>query len=175
MFQPMGVCISDSNVYQLLPLAEEYQIMEVKKWCEEYLLTKNGSMELLIIAQRYNLLLLLQKCIAFARTKTFSELQKDPYYSSLEPHNLIAILELRVQDLESNIETTKRVMSERDSRLYGCISELVSGYGNFCTECKSRKVNDNCFSCLKMYKEKVKSKCEEARHMRNHNLPHFAV
>ena len=149
--------------------------MEVKKRCEEYLLTKNGSMELLIIAQRYNLGLLLQKCIEFARTKTFSELQKDQHYDSLEPHNLIAILQLRVQDLETNVEQTKKVMSERDVRLYGCISELVSGYGNFCSECKSRKVNENCFQCLKMYKEKVKMKCEEARSMRNHNLPHFAV
>jgi hypothetical protein len=39
---------SDSNVNQLLPLVEEYQIMAVKKKCEEFLLTKSGSMELLI-------------------------------------------------------------------------------------------------------------------------------
>ena len=149
--------------------------MEVKKKCEEFLLTKNGSMELLVIAQQYNLVNLLQKCIEFARTKTFSELQQDPYFSSLEPQNLIAILQMRVQDLESNLEQTKKVMSERDARLYGCISELVSGYGNFCTECKSRKVNVDCFSCLKMYREKVKLKCDEAKAMRNHNLPHFAV
>jgi len=38
----------DGNVNQLLPLVEEYQIMAVKKKCEEFLLTKTGSMELLI-------------------------------------------------------------------------------------------------------------------------------
>jgi len=40
-------CI-DGNVNQLLPLVEEYQILAVKKKCEEFLLTKTGSMELLI-------------------------------------------------------------------------------------------------------------------------------
>lgn len=42
---------TDANVHQLLPLAEEYQIIEVKKKCEEFLLTKPGSMELLVTAQ----------------------------------------------------------------------------------------------------------------------------
>jgi len=39
---------ADGNVNQLLPLVEEYQITAVKKKCEEFLLTKTGSMELLI-------------------------------------------------------------------------------------------------------------------------------
>ena len=41
-------CRADGNVNQLLPLVEEYQILAVKKKCEEFLLTKTGSMELLI-------------------------------------------------------------------------------------------------------------------------------
>jgi len=41
-------CCADGNVNQLLPLVEEYQILAVKKKCEEFLLTKTGSMELLI-------------------------------------------------------------------------------------------------------------------------------
>ena len=162
---------SDGNVYQLLPLAEEYQVAEVKKRCEEFLLTKPGSMELLVTAQCYNLTSLLQKCIEFARTKSFAELQSDPYYKTLEPENLIQILTLRVQDLESRIESSKRAASERDAKLYGCINELATGYGNFCTECKSRKVNEQCFNCLKMFRDKVQKKCEEAKVIRqNLNL-----
>ena len=149
--------------------------MEIKKKCEEYLLTKSGSMSLLVTGQKYNLLNLLHKCIEYARTKSFSELQADPSFEELEPENLIAILSLRVQDLEMSGEQNKKAMSERDARLYGCINELVSGYGNFCTDCKSRKVNEQCFNCLKMYREKVKLKCEEAKAMRNHNMPHFNV
>lgn len=149
--------------------------MEVKKKCEEYLLTKPGSMELLVTAQSYNLCSLLSKCIEYARTKSFAELQNDPHFDQLENGNLISILSYRVQDLELNIEQSKKAMSERDARLYGCINELISGYGNFCTECKSRKVNENCFNCLKMYREKVKLKCEEARQMRNHSMPHFKM
>ena len=163
--------ILDGNVYQLLPLAEEYQVTEVKKRCEEFLLTKPGNMELLVTAQCYNLIQLTQKCIECVRTKSFAELQADPYYKSLEPENLIQILTLRVQDLESRVESSKRAASERDAKLYGCINELATGYGNFCTECKSRKVNEQCFNCLKMFRDKVQKKCEEAKVIRqNLNL-----
>ena len=167
--------VADSNVYQLLPLAEEYQITEVKKKCEEFLLTKEGSMELLLIAQKYNLMTLLQKCIEFARKKSYNDLRSDPRFESLEMQNLISILELRVQDLEGSLVQTKKVASERESRLFGCVSELISNYGSFCSSCKSRKVNDDCMQCLKMYREKVKAKCEEAKTMRNHHQPHFTT
>ena len=69
-------CVVDANVHQLLPLAEEYQIVEVKKKCEEFLLTKPGSMELLVTAQTYQLHALLHKCIDTVRHKSFIELQK---------------------------------------------------------------------------------------------------
>lgn len=161
--------LSDVNVYQLLPLAEEYQIIEVKKKCEEFLLTKPGSMELLVTAQLYGLQNLLTKCIDYVRSKSFTELQKDPYFKKIEPENLIHILQLRVLDLETAIEQNRKLTSERDTRLYGIINELASGYGNFCTECKSRKVSDSCYNCLKMYRDKVKAKCEEAKTYRNHN------
>ena len=132
--------VTDSNVHQLLPLAEEYQIAEVKKKCEEFLLTKPGSMELLVTAQMYSLSALLSKCIDTIRTRSFTELQHDPYFKQIEAQNLIHILQLRVQDLESAVEQGRRSTTERDARLYGVINELASGYGNFCTECKSRKV-----------------------------------
>jgi hypothetical protein len=174
-FPVLCLCSPDDNVHLLLPLAEEYQVMEVKKKAEEFLLTKPGSMELLVTAQKYNLKNLLNKCVDFARTKSFGELQSDPHFGELEPENLIQILSLRVIDLESNLDQTKKANTERDARLYGCISELSSGYGNFCTDCKSRRVNETCFNCLKMYREKVKGKCDEARALRNHQSPHFQI
>lgn len=125
-------------------------------------------MELLITAQIYNLEQLLQKCIKFARNKCYSDLQKDPLFESIEPGNLIRILQLRVQDLEEKLTNTRKNISERDSRLYGYINELGSQYGNFCQDCKTRKVNDSCFSCLKMFREKVKQKVEEAKVVRSH-------
>jgi len=161
--------ISDSNVHQLLPLAEEYQVVEIKKKCEEFLLTKPGSLELLVTAQTYNLHQLLQKCVEAMRHKSSAELQKDPAYKRLDGENLNSILQLRVLDLEQTVDNYRRATNERDARLYGIINELASGYGNFCTECKSRKVSDACFNCLKMFREKVKAKCEEAKTYRSHS------
>ncbi|ESO12334.1 hypothetical protein HELRODRAFT_158835 [Helobdella robusta] len=104
----------------------------------------------------------------------------------------------------------RRISTERDARLYGIINDLASGYGNFCTECKSRKatltirpsrrsasrihqfvpnrmaseaseyflncikmilrqVSDGCTNCLKMFRDKVKLKCDEAKAYRNQN------
>ena len=74
-----------------------------------------------------------------------------------------------IQDLEEQLQQKKKSTSERDSRLFGCISDLASGYGNFCTDCKSRKVNDACLNCLKMYRDRVKQKCEEAKQYRLQN------
>lgn len=168
MYPPIKA-INDSNVYQLLPLVEEYQIDEVKKKCEEFLLTKDGNMELLVTAQQYGLHQLLGKCIDKVKSKSFTELKKDPNYKLIEPENLISILQLRVLDLEASVEQGRKIYGDRDTKMFGVISELASGYGNFCTECKSRKINDNCFNCLKMFREKVKSKCDEAKAYRQHN------
>lgn len=167
MYPPIR-SISDSNVLNLLPLVEEYQITAVKKKCEEFLLTKAGSMELLVTAQAYGLQQMLHKCIDHVRTKSFTELQKDPHFKRLEPDNLIHVLQLRVLDLELEIEQNRKSSGERDLRLYGVINDLASGYGNFCTECKSRKVNDTCYNCLKMFREKVKTKCDDVKAHRNH-------
>ncbi|KAK2172283.1 hypothetical protein NP493_975g04077 [Ridgeia piscesae] len=159
--------ITDSNVFHLLPLTEEYQISEVKKRCEEYLLTRPGSMELLITAQTYGLMSVLEKCIEFARKKTLPELQKDAFFKSIHPENVIQILMMRCGDLEDKLEQSRKMVTERDVRLYGCINEFASGYGSFCTECKSRRINDTCFNCLKMFRDKVKTKCDEVRQIRN--------
>lgn len=161
--------ISDSNVFQLLPLVEEYQISEVKKKCEDFLLTKPGSMELLVAGQLYNLSQLINRCVDAVRTKSFTELRDDPSYNKLHADNLINILQLRVLDLEAATEHNRKLSCERDARLYGIVNDLASGYGNFCTECKSRKVSDGCINCLKMFRDKVKSKCEEAKTYRNQN------
>lgn len=97
----------DANVYQLLPLVEEYQIAEVKKKCEDFLLTKVGCMELLVTGQTYNLPQLIARCIDAVRCKSFTELQKDPFYGKLHPENLINILQLRVLDLEAATEQNR--------------------------------------------------------------------
>ncbi len=81
----------------MLPLAEEYDVHEIKKRCEEYLLTKPGSMMLLVLAQQYRLTNLLAKNIDFARQRSFTDLQKDPHFKLLDQEILISILQGRVQ------------------------------------------------------------------------------
>jgi len=65
-------------------------------------------------AQAYGLQQLLQKCIDFVRCKSFTELQKDPYFKRLEPGNLIRILQLRVLDLESTIDQVRIAVKNLD-------------------------------------------------------------
>jgi len=42
--------------------------------------------------------------------------------------------------------------------VFGSVALLVTG-----------QVNDTCYNCLKMFREKVKTKCDEAKSLRNHN------
>ena len=75
---------------------------------------------LVVTAQTYGLRQLLQKCIDFVRCKSFTELQKDPYFKRLESGNLIHILQLRVLDLESSIDQVRQLS------VHGFITEIKS-------------------------------------------------
>ena len=45
-----------SNVYQLLPLVEEYQMTKVTQRCEKYLLSQQPSVKSLVLADKFKLL-----------------------------------------------------------------------------------------------------------------------
>jgi len=68
----LSFCCADGNVNQLLPLVEEYQILAVKKKCEEFLLTKTGSMELLITGMLLVCCCNFLRCTSYALTAVFA-------------------------------------------------------------------------------------------------------
>ena len=41
-------------------------------------------------------------------------------------------------------------------------------HGQICLYLVTVQVNDTCYNCLKMFREKVRAKCEEAKSLRNH-------
>ena len=118
-------------------------MVEVKKKCEEFLLTKTGNMELLVLAQMYNLGGLLSKCIDNLRSQSLTDLQQDPHLEKIETQNFSQILQLKIKDLEKAVELGQQSTSERERRLYDVINKIAASIRNpnYCRECRdSQKV-----------------------------------
>ncbi|OAF65255.1 hypothetical protein A3Q56_07010 [Intoshia linei] len=158
---PPAQPIDDSNVSILLPLIEEYQITSLKIQCENYLLNVDPSLELLITAQTYNFSNLTIKCIEFCRTFTLGELFNDSKVSLINNENLIKILKARINDVEIELRTAQKLCSEKEARFNGCLNEFATIYSNFCNHCKNRKINDECITCLRNYRENVLKKIND--------------
>ena len=157
----------------MLPLIEEYQIAALKQNCEEYLLAEPASLHLLYISQTYDFHQLLNRCLHYAKHISYIQLKDDPFFDKLSPEYRLRVLLLRVQDLEEQLLQAKKIISERETRMFGCFGDLASGFGNFCAECKSRKVSESCTNCLKMFRDRVKAKYDELKNYRQQNPLNF--
>ena len=60
------VCFfGDENVAVLLPLAREYQIDDLTKRCEHFLLCRESSVRSLVLAEEFSLGTLEKKCLDY--------------------------------------------------------------------------------------------------------------
>lgn len=55
----------DHNVAVLLPLAREYQIDDLTKRCEQFLLCRESSVRSLVLAEEFSLSTLEKKCLDY--------------------------------------------------------------------------------------------------------------
>jgi len=59
------VFVGDDNVAVLLPLAREYQIDDLTKRCEQFLLCRESSVRSLVLAEEFSLGILEKKCLDY--------------------------------------------------------------------------------------------------------------
>jgi len=57
--------VVDDNVAVLLPLAREYQIDDLTKRCEQFLLCRESSVRSLVLAEEFSLRTLEKKCLDY--------------------------------------------------------------------------------------------------------------
>ncbi|OAF66173.1 hypothetical protein A3Q56_06097 [Intoshia linei] len=131
MYPPINP-IDESNVYILLPLVEEYQILSLKIECENYLLSIPPSLKLLAIAQTYQLTNLIHNCIRFCKQISCHEFFGDDHINLLSHDNLINIVKGHAKNVEKE--------------LY----ELRKHYN---ASCDHGVVIDECHECMTCYEE----------------------
>ena len=61
----VGYGTKDDNVAVLLPLAREYQIDDLTKRCEQFLLCREPSVHSLVLAEEFSLRTLEKKCLDY--------------------------------------------------------------------------------------------------------------
>ena len=86
-------------MYEVLPLAVEYQIKDIIEQCESYL-EKNLSLKTLVIAEKYNLGQLKKSCHEMVKGKTLRALQAEPEYKLLSKENLEKMLMAKFNEME---------------------------------------------------------------------------
>nr|XP_047136165.1 BTB and MATH domain-containing protein 36-like isoform X2 [Hydra vulgaris]XP_047136174.1 BTB and MATH domain-containing protein 36 isoform X2 [Hydra vulgaris] len=99
---PFGHQISDkTNIDCLLILSREYQINKIHNLCEEFLLKKVPTFELLITAQEFQLKNLESKCIEYFSEKALISLENHPKYNELSEDNKLQLAERQNMTLQA--------------------------------------------------------------------------
>ena len=125
--------IVDGNYLFLLKLAKEYMMTKLTKKCEVYLMDRLEKLkqsnywsprtlhclDLLHIAQTYELKLLQAACINHAKSMSLDELKRHKMYNKISLPNYRAIVEGRIEKMEEELRNkeyeVRRLKSESES------------------------------------------------------------
>jgi len=105
--------VTNENCYFLLKLADEYQMEDIRKRCEDVLVDlvskKRGNNFLadLTFAQTYKLEKLLGTIVNKARQLTLSDFKSHEMYDKMDPHIYKQIVEGIIERLEKNLSSYK--------------------------------------------------------------------
>ncbi|CAH1773706.1 unnamed protein product [Owenia fusiformis] len=142
--------VTDENVYYLLQLAEEYQIIKVTERCELFLISQDPSVESLVLAQRYNLSNLRQHAINLLKHRVVGQLENLPGYPMLTPETLAHLYKARAEHLE---DTLRKIYNYCTDGAEKCqIHREFNYFPNGCHGCVQLAVNkvaDECTNCIK--------------------------
>lgn len=104
----------------MLQLADEYQMDEIVRRCEDYIVTtlkrtRKRIIEELIFAQTYNLQKLKRTSIELAKDLSLQELKRNKLYGKINAENMQGILEeiiIRLEEEVSSFKVPKRSARE---------------------------------------------------------------
>ena len=106
---PPNKPITALNVEKLLELADEYQMIELNKRCRLFLLQQRGSVEILLIAQRYQFKDVVKRCADHLKhTINSLVLANDEKIKEINLETMNALLVARVKHLEMLVDTFKK-------------------------------------------------------------------
>ncbi|KAL3890397.1 hypothetical protein ACJMK2_002679 [Sinanodonta woodiana] len=176
--------ISESNVRFLLELAHEYEMSSIKQRCEEYLISNEKSLEILVLAQKFNLKNMYKAGIEFAKTCTLEELEHSPEYRNLKPETLIAIYKDKItmmrnyaSDLkqsEKNLTLKTNQLSVEKENMKSVLSHIQNIWETPNKRCYKHVNEDSfdfeCQDCNEKISREIRKMCAEGQHVKYYRL-----
>ena len=110
--------INEHNFHFLLALAHEYEIIDLIKKCESYLLENVAGkktfdvLDLLVLAQKFDLKRLLDECIKKTESLSLEELKRQQKYEKIEPLYQLKMIELQMDKVRKENARLKRLARE---------------------------------------------------------------
>jgi hypothetical protein len=106
---PPNKGITAMNVEKMLELSDEYQICELNKRCRQFLMQQRGTIEILLIAQRYQFEDVIKRCADHLKHTINSQiLANDNKIKEVNLETMNALLVARIKHLENLMETYKK-------------------------------------------------------------------
>lgn len=156
------------DVRSLLELSREYQISKLSARCEERLLQKQSSVELVILAQEFSLTRLLEKCLASLARMNIQELKNSPNFDNIEAENLVSLLNNHLRWLKEQHAREIRQLREQFLKEKGRALEIANelnscwGYNKLPIRgCACASYTKSCDNCCTVLEKFVKTKCGE--------------
>ncbi len=144
--------ISDENVLQILPLAQEYQIVKVTERCEEYLLSQSSSIKNFLLAQKYDLKKLYESNFAYLKRAPVARLKSQAEFKTLDQDVLIELLMEKCDKFESNLDNLREVRMVLERKKPTTFPGMQLLCDN-CTEAREQQVD--CSDCMKCCCQKI--------------------
>ncbi|XP_032232047.2 uncharacterized protein LOC5507505 isoform X2 [Nematostella vectensis] len=169
MLYPFPIQIAEHHdVSSLLELAREYQIPKLTARCEERLLQKQSSVDLILLAQEFNLTKLLDKCLVSLSRMQLHDLKGQPKFDDIDSSNLIVLLNNNIRWLKEQQARECRQLKDQHNREKATLLETVNelnecwGYNKLPIRgCACPSYTKSCDTCNTVLEKYVKTKCAE--------------
>ncbi|XP_066919853.1 BTB and MATH domain-containing protein 38-like [Clytia hemisphaerica] len=158
----------DTDVSSLLQLSREYQIDPLGKRVEENLLRKQSSVDLLLLAQEFQLKKVVDKCTITLSRMSFQDIRHHPHYDQIETENVVHILQGHLKFLKEQHVREVRSIKEQHNKKRQETLEIVNdinccwGYNKLPIRgCTCPSYSKSCGDCNNALEKFIKIKCGE--------------
>lgn len=164
----------------MLEFSEEYDMTNLKFRCEEYLLSRDISLETLVLAEKYGLKNLFKQSMDFAKTLTMEDLDRHPLKKEIGEQTLITIYKEKVymiRDYANELKQSESKLKRQQEQLtdekegtltiFKNISKLWEMPNKRCYKhMTDDKFDFTCRDCNEKMQREVRRMCSEGQHVR---------
>lgn len=158
----------ESDVASLLQLSREYQIDLLTKRVEDHLLRRQSTVDLLVLAQEFDLSKVIDKCTCTLSRINFQDIRHHPNYEKIDTENVVHILQGHLKFLKDQhvreIRSIKENQLKQQQETLEIVNEINScwGYNKLPIRgCTCPSYSKSCGDCNSALEKFIKIKCGE--------------